>query len=119
MIREYKHPILFYFLCTLIPWSFWFAAAYLSHLPANDGSYALLSGILGVVGLASPTVIAFLMMYLNPVLRQDLFDRLFTFKKAKPIYLFLTCFLMLGSILLAQAISLLFGHSIDQFNLTW
>ena len=114
-IKEYKHPILFYLLCTIIPWSFWFTAAYLSHLPANDGSAAIWSGVLGVIGLASPTVIAFLMMYLNPKLRDDLLDRLFTLKKTKPIYLFLTCFLMLGSILLAQAISLIFGYSVDQF----
>src|SRR5262249_53305526 len=32
------------------------------------------------------------------------------------IYLVLTCFLMLASILLAQAISLLFGHSVEQFR---
>gem|GEM_PF-6003852 len=31
-INEYKHPILFYFLCTLIPWSFWFMAAYLGNI---------------------------------------------------------------------------------------
>ncbi len=114
-INEYKHPILFYFLCTLFPWTFWFAAAYLSHLPMGNGSYAILSGVLGVVGLASPMVIAFSMMYLNPKLRHDLWDRLFTFKKARPIYLFLTCFLMLGSILSAQAISLIFGYSFNQF----
>ncbi|MCK7468565.1 MAG: CPBP family intramembrane metalloprotease [Desulfosudis oleivorans] len=35
----------------------------------------------------------------------------------KPVYLLLTCSLMLASILLAQAVSLLFGHSADQFAL--
>lgn len=115
IINEYKHPVLFYVLCTLIPWSFWFAAAYLSHLPGDNPSYALIGGILGVIGLASPAVIATTMMYANPQLRHDLFDRLFTFKKAKPVYLLLTCFLMPFSILLAQAISLLLGYSLDQF----
>ena len=114
-INEYKYPIRFYLLCTLIPWAFWFAAAYLSHLPAGNNSYAIWSGILGVIGLASPTVIAFAMMYANPKLRHDLFNRLFIFKKIRPIYLILTCFLMLGSILLAQAISLFFGSSASQF----
>lgn len=113
MITQYKHPILFYFLCTLVPWSFWFAAAYLSHQPG--GSNATLSGILGILGLASPTVIAFLMIYADPKLRSDLLPRLFTFKKVHPLYLFLACFLMLGSILLAQAISLIFGYSANQF----
>lgn len=114
-ISEYKHPILFYLLCTLTTWFFWFAAAYLSHLPANEGNYATWSGVLLLIGLASPMVIAFLMIYLNPQLRSDLLSRLFTIKKARPIYLFLTCFLMLGSILFAQAVSLIFGYSADQF----
>lgn len=43
--------------------------------------------------------------------------RLIGIKGIGPFYLFLTCFLMLASILLAQAISLLFGHSVDQFSL--
>jgi membrane protease YdiL (CAAX protease family) len=114
-INEYKHPILFYFLCISIPWSLWFAAAYLSHLPADNNFYAMLSGVLGIIGLISPALIAFLMMYVNPKLRNDLWNRLFTFKKIQPIYLFLTCFLMLGSILVAQAISLIFGYSVGQF----
>jgi membrane protease YdiL (CAAX protease family) len=114
-ITEYKHPFLFYFLSILIPWSLWFAAAYFSHLPADNNSYAILGGVLGMIGLISPTVIAFLMMYANPKLHNDLWSRLFSFTKIRPIYLFLTCFLMLGSILVAQAISLIFGYSADQF----
>jgi len=115
-IREYRHPVLFYFLCTLIPWCFWFGAGYLSHLSTDHGT---LGGVFGLLGLASPAVIALAMMIPNPILRKDLKNRLFTFKKAKPIYLFLTFFLMLGSILLAQAISVLFGYSADQFSITW
>jgi uncharacterized protein len=114
-INEYKHPFLFYFLSILIPWSLWFAAAYLSQLPADNNFYATLSGVLGMIGLVSPTVIAFLMMYANPKLRNDLWGRLFSVTKIQPVYLFLTCFLMLGSILLAQAISLIFGYSAHQF----
>lgn len=57
-------------------------------------------------------------MSLNPALRSDLVGRLCTFKKVRPIYLALTCFLMLSSILLAQAISLIFGYSISQFSLS-
>jgi membrane protease YdiL (CAAX protease family) len=51
-------------------------------------------------------------------LRADLLQRLFNFKAIKKIYLFFACFLMLGSILLAQAISLLFGYSPSQFVIT-
>jgi hypothetical protein len=44
-------------------------------------------------------------------------QRLIGLKGIKITYGLLTCFLMLASILLAQAISLLFGHSADQFHL--
>ena len=117
MIKYYKHPILFYFLSIVIPWALWFLAAYLSHLQPAGDYYADISGLLLLLGIAAPTVVAFTMMYLDPHLRGDLFGRLFSISAVRPFYIFLTCFLMLGSILLAQGISLLFGYSIDQFTL--
>src|ERR1700722_10537825 len=114
-VKDYKHPILFYFLTTLFPWLFWFIAAYLSHHESAHSYYTLMYGILGVIGLASPAVIAFIMMKLDPNLRHDLFNRIFNFSRVKPFYIFMTCLLMPVSILLAQAISLIFGYSINQF----
>jgi membrane protease YdiL (CAAX protease family) len=111
-IKEYKHPLLFYLLCTIVPWTFWFTSAYYS----RDPSYSLLSGSLALVGLISPVIIAFSMMYINPTLRQDLWSRLFTVQKTQPIYLFLTLAVMPCSILLAQAISLILGYSVNQFS---
>jgi membrane protease YdiL (CAAX protease family) len=63
-------------------------------------------------------IIAFIMIFSNNELRNDLLNRIINFKTIKPIYIILTLFLMLSSILLAQAISLLFGHSISQFALS-
>ncbi|ATW25097.1 CPBP family intramembrane glutamic endopeptidase [Candidatus Formimonas warabiya] len=117
-IEKYRHPILFYSLATIIPWLFWFAAGYLSHIPSSNNLYVVVASILGFLGLLGPMVIAFSMILPDQELRGDLFNRLFSMKKIKPIYLFLTFFLMLISILLAQAISLLFGYSIDQFKLS-
>lgn len=117
-VKDYKHPVLFYFLATFFPWIFWFIAAYLSHHESGHSDYALMYGIFGVIGLASPAVVAFAMMRLDPILRHDLFNRIFNFSMVKPFYIFMTCFLMLASILLAQAISLLFGYSINQFELS-
>lgn len=114
-IEHYRHPVRFYFLSTFIPWVFWFAAAYISHQEGGESSRFLLS-FLGVIGLAGPMVVAFSMMYSDPILRNDLTTRLFKFKPVRPVYLLTTCLLMLGSILLAQAISLLFGHSAEQFK---
>jgi len=37
IIQKYRHTALFYLLATIIPWTFWFAAAYVSHhfIPEN------------------------------------------------------------------------------------
>ena len=117
-IKKYRHPVLFYSLSTAIPWVFWFAAAYLSHITPTNQLLAVSVSVLGVVGLLTPALIAFWMIWPDPDLRNDIRRRLFSLKDVRPIYLFLTCFLMLGSILLAQAISLLFGHSVNQFSLS-
>lgn len=116
-IERYRHPILFYALATIVPWAFWFAAAYLSHLMPTSEAVAAAVGILGVVGLLAPTVIAFAMVWPDAELRVDAMRRLVRIRGIRPIYLLLACFLMLGSVLLAQAISLLFGHSVEQFRL--
>jgi len=115
-IEKYHHPILFYGLSTGIPWAFWFAAAYLSHIKPTNDFLATAVGVLAVVGLLGPTVIAFRMIWPYADMRDDLRRRLIGLKNAKPIYLFSTCFVMLASILLAQAISLLFGYRANQFN---
>jgi membrane protease YdiL (CAAX protease family) len=117
-IDKYQHPFRFYSLSIIIPWICWFVAAYLSHLTPSSSIYISIASLLGIIGLVSPMVIAFSMMLPDPELRSDLFNRLFTFKKIKPIYLLATFFLMLASILLAQGISLLFGYSAEQFNLS-
>lgn len=116
-IEKYRHPVLFYALSTAIPWGFWSITAYLSHLETPTRTTMIIGGILSIIGLASPMVIAGIFIFTNEDLRKDVFNRLLRVNKIKPIFLCLTCFLMLGSILLAQAISLLFGHSINQFRL--
>jgi membrane protease YdiL (CAAX protease family) len=116
-ISSYRHPVLFYFLSTAITWLFWFIAAYLSHITPSNSVLVNTVGVLGLLGLTSPMVIAYIMMRSDPELRHDLFNRIFSFKSVPMKYALMTLFLMLGSILLAQAISLLFGHSVDQFAL--
>ena len=118
-LNKYKHPLLFYTLATIIPWSFWFSAGYISHLDSSESSrYMDVASILGFIGLLSPVLIAFWLISKDPDLKYDLRNRLFNLSKIKPVYLFLTVSLMLLSILLAQAISLLFGYSSSQFVIT-
>ncbi|MCD4834424.1 MAG: CPBP family intramembrane metalloprotease [Bacteroidales bacterium] len=117
-INNYKHPILFYSLATIIPWMFWFSAGYVSHITSSKDMYMNLASILGFIGLIGPMIISYWLINKEPNLQKDFFNRFFNFKSVKPIYLILTVFLMLVSILLAQAISLLFGHSASQFVIT-
>lgn len=112
---KYKRLILFYALSSIIPWAFWIIAGKLSHSP--NPNLKLIS-ILGFIGLLAPMFIAFCLIHKETGLKKDLGNRIYNFKSIKPIYLILTFFLMLASILLAQAISLFFGYSANQFTIT-
>lgn len=113
-IRHYKHPYLFYFLATFIPWFFWGIAAYISH--STDFLYpAELASLFSFVGLLSPTVIAFILIFRNQRLKADMLQRMIWVRGSKPIYWLLTLLLMPVSILLAQLVSLMFGYPVSQF----
>ena len=118
MIKHYKHLLLFYVLATLIPWGFWLLAAYVSHLQPMTSTYRYIASALGLFGLITPMCLAYVLMWKDPHLKQDVLHRFINFRAIKPLYLFLTCFLMLGSILFAQLISLGFGYSAEQFEIT-
>jgi membrane protease YdiL (CAAX protease family) len=117
-IKQYRHPYLFYFLATLIPWAFWSVAAYFSHLDPARPYFDVLVSITGFMGLVSPVIIAYVLMARDANIRSEFISRLFGFWSVRPVYLYMTLFLMLFSILLAQAISLLFGYSAGQFVIT-
>ncbi len=114
-MKRYKHPIIFYTLSTIIPWTFWFIAGSMSH---KQNSNALEITILGLLGLLVPMIAAFWLIHKDSSIKEDLWNRIVNITKVKPIYWILAAFLMLTSILLAQAISLLFGHSVSQFQIT-
>src|SRR5699024_7763302 len=44
ILREYTRPVAFYVWATALPWGFWFAAAYLSHLPAQSQAVLVSTG---------------------------------------------------------------------------
>ena len=115
IVEKYRRPVLFYGMSTIISWVFWFVAAYVSHITPTKNWYISIASVLGFIGLTSPMIVAFSIIFKAPDLRSDLYKRFFNFNSIKPVYLFLACFLMLASILLAQAISLLFGYSSSQF----
>lgn len=117
-VEKYKHPVLFYSLATIIPWALWFAAGYISNLTPYADQYLEIASVVAFIGLLGPVSISYWLIRRDPDLRADVLGRFFNFGSIKPIYIFLSCFLMLGSILLAQAISLLFGYSPSQFVIT-
>ena len=117
-ISNYKYPLRFYLLATFIPWIFWIFSGYISHLEPISNFYISLSSVLGFIGVMAPMLISFWIIFKDDRLKKDLLSRVFNFKDIKPIYIFLTLFLMLGSILLAQFISLAFGYSTSQFTIT-
>lgn len=118
MIGKYKHPLLFYVLATIIPWFFWFVAGYVSHVtPYSDQSLRIAS-IVAFIGLLGPVGVSYWLIRNDHDLLGDVFGRFFNFRSVKPVYIALACLLMPASILLAQAISLLFGHSASQFVIT-
>lgn len=118
IVEKYRRPLLFYSLSTATSWLFWFVAAYVSHITPVESMYVSIASIFGFIGLISPMVIAFLFIYKDTDLRDDLVKRIVNCKTVKPVYIFLTCFLMLASILTAQAISLFFGYSASQFSIS-
>lgn len=118
ILREYKHPLLFYSLATFIPWMLWIIAGYISHLSPATSTNANLASVFGFIGLLIPLTAAFWLINKDSELKNDLRGRLTNFRSIKPVYLFLACFLMLASILFAQAISLLFDYDASQFVVT-
>ena len=115
MIEKYRHPLLFYSLATVVPWGFWFAAGYISHLIPYSDHYLRIASAVAFLGLLGPVGVAYWLMRNRPELRADVYGRIFNFKAIQPRYIVIACLLMPGSILLAQAISLLFGYSASQF----
>lgn len=118
IITKYKNPVLFYSISTIVPWTFWFTAGYISHLSPYSDQNLKIASILGFIGLLGPVAVTSWLASRNSALRNDILRRIVNFKSFPLIYLILSCTLMLASILLAQAVSLLFGYSASQFVIT-
>lgn len=117
IIKRYKRPLAFYLLSIAIPWSLWFLSAYLSHKIPFTNNLEWATGITSFAGLLAPVIIALFFMLPNKELKKDFLGRFVNFKHIEPQYFLITCCVMLLSILSAQAISLFFGYSADQFQL--
>jgi uncharacterized protein len=116
-LKKYNHPFLFYGIAIFVPWLCWFILAWLSHSQFWENSIVVFWGsILGLIGLCGPFGIAMILILPDKEMRQELFSATFNFKGISPFFWILTIVLFPISILAAQTISLLFGHSISQFK---
>ncbi|MDR1162570.1 MAG: CPBP family intramembrane metalloprotease, partial [Candidatus Accumulibacter sp.] len=117
-LQKYKHPFWFYGASVFIPWSCWFVWAWLSHSPYWGSPVTVWSGnVLGLIGLCTPFGVAMIFILPDRVMRRELSFAIFNLKGIPPVYWALTILLFPLSILLAQAISLLFGYSPTQFRI--
>jgi membrane protease YdiL (CAAX protease family) len=118
MIEKYNKPLFFYGFSLIIPWMFWFAAAYISHQTNTTDLMIILQGALGIMGLLAPVAVAAYLFLSNKELYTDLKQRFFKFKGFSPVYTLLAVSMIFISIVLAQLLSLVFGHSIGQFYIS-
>ena len=116
IVYSYDRPVLFYSLATVIPWAFWFYAAYLSQLEQQNTAVQVWTAILGVCGLIAPICVVVVMVSRRADLRTDILERMVP-RRISWVYLAVTLLLLVTSILVAQAISLLFGYGPEQFLL--
>ncbi len=115
MITKYNRTLFFYGWSLVIPWVFWFVAAYISH---HSNNLLALQGFLGVLGLLSPVFVAGYLFYSNKALWIDVKQRLFHFNNFKLIYGILAVSLIFISMVLAHLVSVCFGHSLHQFYIS-
>ena len=118
IIEKYNRPVFFYGLSLLIPWVLWFTVAYISHLQEQNRFLIFLQGVLAILGLLAPMFVAAYLFLSDKELFNDLKQRFIRQKGFNPIYTLLAFSLIFVSMVIAQLISLLFGHSIDQFYIS-
>ncbi len=73
-IEKYKHPVLFYSLATIIPWAFWFAAGYISHITPYATHYLKLASVVAFIGLLGPMSVSCWLIRRDPDLRADVYS---------------------------------------------
>lgn len=115
ILEKYNKTLRFYSLSLILPWIFWFIAAYLSHLDNQSLSIRISQIMFGILGLISPIFVAFFLISKDPELVNDVKTRFLRIAGFPRIYVMITCLLIFSSIVIAQFISLLFGHDLSQF----
>ncbi len=114
---RYDRPVAFYSLAGLVTWLCWVAAGWLSHRTGQGDAVRWATVVLGLAGLAAPVGVAAWLMRGRPQLWADVRSRLLWRRGTSARHLALSVLLLPASLMAAQAISLPFGGSADQFQL--
>ena len=118
MLKKYNRTIFFYGLSLIIPWILWFIVAYFSHMENKSSLIMFLMPVLGVLGLVSPVFVAGYLFLIDKDLMEDLKNRIFNMQNFNFLYFVITFLLIPLSIVIAQLISVFFGHSLSQFYIS-
>jgi membrane protease YdiL (CAAX protease family) len=115
-VGRYRHPLAFYVLATAIPWVLWFTAAWFSHRPdTSTTTTAVITG-LGLAGLVAPAGVA-IWFIRRDGLGRDVLTRLVA-PPGTHAWIWLAALALLpASVLVATAISVVFGYDTSQFEL--
>jgi CAAX amino terminal protease family. len=113
--KDYR-PITFFIITFFITWTFWFIASAFSFQNNNQ----LIVGILMGIGLLGPFISSMIMIFSSKDyrLRQDFKNKLMSIKLISLGFIPIIIFLMPSIIILSILISVPFGGSINQLNIT-
>ena len=117
MTTHYQYKTLSYFVITfIISYAFWFTGAYLSFQTNNNDRHMLFM----LIGLTTPFIISLFMIFRskNDNIKNDFINRLTNLKLIQLRYLPIFFLLMPLAVLISIVISLPFGGSILQFQLS-
>lgn len=117
MERPYQYrPALFFLLAYVLTWIPWLVGVYLGSVPGLDVYAPLFS----FVGLLGPIGAALFLVFTSGsgALKRDFKDRLVNLRRIRPIYAIAAVVVPFMVILLSIWLSLAFGQSVDQFQLS-
>ncbi|MCL2180717.1 MAG: CPBP family intramembrane metalloprotease, partial [Treponema sp.] len=116
-LDKYRRPFVFFGFAIGVPWVVWSITGVISHSGLWENyNWVIFGSILAFLGLLAPTVTAFVLILPDKEMRDELKSATFSFKGVHWIWFAYTLLFPFAVILLAQAISLLFGHSAAQFK---
>jgi len=117
-LEKYRHPFIFFGFAIGVPWVLWTIVGRISHSPLwEEQNWLIFGSILALLGLLAPMVTAMILILPDKEMHNELKNATFSFKGVHWSWLVYTFTFPFAVVLLSQAISLLFGHSTEQFKI--